>query len=91
MDDKSDRKELERRLAQAKRMAALLNDPVTTERGAAGGGLTPSAMLWVAVPCCSTAEEIDVVIPLMRSIVCPIALIAPTDSPVARCMLTMWR
>jgi hypothetical protein len=32
MDDKSDRKELERRLAQAKRMAALLNDPVTTER-----------------------------------------------------------
>jgi predicted GTPase len=32
MDDKSDRKELERRLAQAKRMVALLNDPVTTER-----------------------------------------------------------
>jgi len=32
MDDRSDRKELERRLAQAKRMVALLNDPVTTER-----------------------------------------------------------
>ena len=47
-------------------------------------------MLWVAVPCCSTAEEIEVVISLMRSIVSPIALIASTDSPVARCMLTIW-
>ncbi len=36
-------------------------------------------MLWVAAPCCSTAEEIDVVISLMRSIVCPIALIALTE------------
>ena len=33
-------------------------------------------MLWVAAPCCSTAEEIEVVIPLMRSIVSPMALIA---------------
>jgi predicted GTPase len=32
MDDKSDRKELERRLEQAKRAVALLNDPGTTER-----------------------------------------------------------
>jgi predicted GTPase len=32
MDEKSDRKELERRLKQAKRAVALLNDPVTTER-----------------------------------------------------------
>ena len=32
MNEKSDRKELERRLEQAKRAAALLNDPVTTER-----------------------------------------------------------
>jgi len=32
MTEKSDRKELERRLEQAKRAAALLNDPVTTER-----------------------------------------------------------
>ena len=46
-------------------------------------------MLWVAVPCSSTAEEIEVVISLMRSIVSPMALIASTDSPVARCMLTM--
>jgi hypothetical protein len=28
----SDREELQRRLAQAKRMVALLNDPLTTER-----------------------------------------------------------
>jgi hypothetical protein len=42
---------------------------------------TPSAIPWVAVPCCSTAEEIDVVISLMRSIVSPMALIALTDSP----------
>jgi chromosomal replication initiation ATPase DnaA len=32
MNEKSDRKELERRLEQAKRAAALGNDPVTTER-----------------------------------------------------------
>jgi hypothetical protein len=32
MNEKSDRKELERRLEQAKRAAAWLNDPVTTER-----------------------------------------------------------
>ena len=32
MNEKSDRKELERRLEQAKRAAALLNDPVTTKR-----------------------------------------------------------
>jgi hypothetical protein len=32
MIEKSDRKELERRLAQAKRAAALLNDPLTTDR-----------------------------------------------------------
>ena len=32
MSEKSDRKELERRLEQAKRAVALLNDPVTTER-----------------------------------------------------------
>ena len=32
MIEKSDRKELERRLEQAKRAAALVNDPVTTER-----------------------------------------------------------
>ena len=32
MIEKSDRKELERRLEQAKRAAALGNDPVTTER-----------------------------------------------------------
>ena len=32
MDDKSDRKELERRLEQAKRMAAFPADPVTNER-----------------------------------------------------------
>ena len=32
MNEKGDRKELERRLEQAKRAAALLNDPVTTER-----------------------------------------------------------
>src|SRR6266481_5599862 len=32
MIEKSDRKELERRLEQAKRAAALFNDPVTTER-----------------------------------------------------------
>jgi hypothetical protein len=32
MIEKSDRKELERRLEQAKRAVALLNDPVTTER-----------------------------------------------------------
>jgi hypothetical protein len=32
MDEKSDCKELERRLEQAKRAAALYNDPVTTER-----------------------------------------------------------
>ena len=32
MDEKSDREELERRLEQAKRAIALLNDPVTTER-----------------------------------------------------------
>jgi hypothetical protein len=32
MNEKSDRKELERRLEQAKRAAALLNDPLTTER-----------------------------------------------------------
>jgi len=32
MNEKSDRKELERRLEQAKRAAVLLNDPVTTER-----------------------------------------------------------
>ncbi len=31
MDEKSDRKELERRLEQAKRAAALGNDPVTDE------------------------------------------------------------
>jgi len=32
MNEKGDRKELERRLEQAKRAVALLNDPVTTER-----------------------------------------------------------
>jgi len=32
MDEKSDRKELERRLDQAKRAVALFSDPVTTER-----------------------------------------------------------
>jgi predicted GTPase len=32
MIEKSDLKELERRLEQAKRAVALLNDPVTTER-----------------------------------------------------------
>ena len=32
MNEQGDRKELERRLEQAKRAAALLNDPVTTER-----------------------------------------------------------
>jgi hypothetical protein len=32
MDEKSDGKELERRLAQAKRMAAMAADPVTNER-----------------------------------------------------------
>jgi hypothetical protein len=32
MDEKSDRKELERRLEQAKWAAALGNDPVTDER-----------------------------------------------------------
>ena len=32
MDEKSDRKELERRLEQAKRAAALGNDPITAER-----------------------------------------------------------
>jgi hypothetical protein len=32
MDDKSDRKELERRLEQAKRMAAFAGDTVTNER-----------------------------------------------------------
>ena len=32
MDDKSDRKELERRLEQAKRMAAFSGDTVTNER-----------------------------------------------------------
>jgi len=32
MNEKGDRKELGRRLEQAKRAVALLNDPVTTER-----------------------------------------------------------
>jgi hypothetical protein len=32
MSEESDRKELQRRLEQAKRMAALLSDPVTDER-----------------------------------------------------------
>jgi hypothetical protein len=32
MDEKSDRKELERRLEQAKRMVAMPADPVTNER-----------------------------------------------------------
>ena len=32
MNEKGDRKELERRLEQAKRAAAMCNDPVTTER-----------------------------------------------------------
>ena len=32
MTEKSDRKELQRRLEQAKRAAALGNDPVTAER-----------------------------------------------------------
>ena len=32
MDDKSDRKELERRLEQAKRMGAFAGDTVTNER-----------------------------------------------------------
>jgi len=32
MDDKSDRKELERRLEQAKRMATFAGDTVTNER-----------------------------------------------------------
>ena len=32
MNEKSDREELQRRLEQAKRAVALLNDPVTTER-----------------------------------------------------------
>jgi predicted GTPase len=32
MAEKSDRKELEPRLQQAKRAVALLNDPITTER-----------------------------------------------------------
>src|SRR6267142_2499298 len=60
-----------------------------TSRVPLAAASTPLAMLWVAAPCCSTAEEIDVVISLMRSIVSPIALFALTDSPVARCMLTM--
>src|SRR4030088_3512472 len=60
-----------------------------TSRVPLAAAWTPCAMLWVAVPCCSTADEIDVVISLIRSIVSPIALIALTDSPVARCMLTM--
>ncbi len=32
MNEKGDRKELERRLEQAKRAAVLFNDPVTAER-----------------------------------------------------------
>jgi hypothetical protein len=32
MDEKSDREELQRRLGQAKRMAAVPGDPVTMER-----------------------------------------------------------
>jgi hypothetical protein len=32
MTEKSDRKELQRRLEQAKRAVDLVNDPVTTER-----------------------------------------------------------
>jgi CRP-like cAMP-binding protein len=32
MNEKSDREELQRRLEQAKRAVALLNDPLTTER-----------------------------------------------------------
>ena len=32
MDEKSDREELQRRLGQAKRMAAVPSDPVTMER-----------------------------------------------------------
>jgi len=32
MNENSDREELQRRLEQAKRAAALLNDPLTTER-----------------------------------------------------------
>jgi len=32
MNEKSDRKELERRLEQAKQAASLFNDPITTER-----------------------------------------------------------
>ena len=32
MDEKSEREELQRRLGQAKRMAAVLSDPVTMER-----------------------------------------------------------
>ena len=32
MNEKGDRKELERRLEQAKRVVALINDPITTER-----------------------------------------------------------
>jgi CRP-like cAMP-binding protein len=32
MNERSDREELQRRLEQAKRAAALLNDPLTTER-----------------------------------------------------------
>ena len=32
MDEKSDRDELQRRMGQAKRLAAFLSDPVTMER-----------------------------------------------------------
>jgi len=32
MNEKSDREELQRRLEQARRAVALLNDPLTTER-----------------------------------------------------------
>ena len=48
MNENSDRKELERRLEQAKRAAALHNDPVTTEPPEAGqrfGRATPGTGL----------------------------------------------
>ena len=61
-----------------------------TSRVPLAAASTPFAMFWVAAPCCSTAEEIDVVISLMRSIVSPMTLMAFTDSPVACCMLTIW-
>jgi len=51
---------------------------------------TLATMLWVALFCCSTAAEIEPAMPLMRSMVWLIALMAATDSSVASCMLSIW-